>query len=56
MAVAGVGGVGKCSGQPCIKVFVVKKTVDLLKQLPAVIEGYTVEVQETGEIRALDPS
>ncbi len=58
MAVAGVVGTaqGECAEKPCIKVFVVKKTADLLKQLPTVIEGYTVELQETGEIRALDPS
>ena len=46
----------ECSGQPCIKVFVVKKTPDLLKQIPSTIEGYTIAVQETGEFRALDPA
>ena len=49
-------GLGECSGKPCIKVFVVKKTPDLLKQIPSTLEGYTVEVQETGEFRALDPA
>ncbi len=58
MSLPGVVGTaqGECAGKPCIKVFVVKKTADLLKQIPAAIEGYAVEVQETGEIRALDPS
>ena len=58
MALPGVVGTaqGECAGKPCIKVFVVKKTADLLKQIPTVIEGYAVEVQETGEIRALDSS
>ena len=58
MALPGVvgTGLGECSGKPCIKVFVVKKTPDLLKQIPSTIEGYTVAVQETGEIRALDSS
>lgn len=58
MSLPGVVGtaLGECSGQPCIKVFVVKKTADLLKQIPSAIEGYEVAVQETGEIRALDPS
>ncbi len=46
----------ECSGQPCIKVFVVKKTPDLLKQIPSTLEGHPVEVQETGEFRALDPA
>ena len=45
---------GECSGEPCIKVFVIKKTTDLLDQIPDSIEGYKVEVQETGEIKALD--
>ncbi len=58
MALPGVVGTaqGECAGKPCIKVFVTKKTPELLKQIPSVIEGYPVAVQETGEIRALDPS
>ncbi len=58
MALPGVVGtaIGECVGKPCIKVYVEKKTPELLKQIPSAIEGYTVEVQETGEIRALDPS
>ena len=47
-------GQGECSGEPCVKVFVVEKTAELLRQIPSAIEGYTVEVVETGEIRALD--
>ncbi len=56
MALPGVVGTaqGLCDGAPCIKVFVVKKTPELLKQIPSVLEGYTVEVEETGVIRALD--
>ena len=56
MSLPGVVGTaeGLCDGKPCIKVFVVKKTPELLKQIPDVLEGYTVEVQETGVIRALD--
>ena len=49
-------GLGECSGKPCIKVFVVKKTPDLLKQIPSTLEGHPVEVQATGEFRALDPA
>jgi hypothetical protein len=56
MALPGVVGTaqGLCDGKPCIRVFVVTKTADLLVQIPDVLEGYTVEVQETGVIRALD--
>jgi hypothetical protein len=57
MALPGVVGTaqGLCDGQPCIKVFIVKKTPELLRQIPAEIEGYTVAAEETGEIRALEP-
>ena len=58
MALPGVVGtaIGECAGKLCIKVYVEKKTPELLKQIPSAIEGYTVAVQETGEIRALDPN
>ena len=57
MSLPGVVGTGQglCDGQPCIKVFIVKKTPELLSQIPAEIEGYTVAVEETGEIKALEP-
>ncbi len=56
MSLPGVVGTaqGECAGKPCIKVFVVKKTSDLLKQIPATLDGYAVEIQVTGEIKALD--
>lgn len=56
MSVPGVVGIaqGECAGQPCIKVFVAKKTSELLREIPATIDGYLVDVQETGEIRALE--
>ena len=53
MSIPGVVGTaqGLCSGEPCIRVFVVEKTDQLLKQIPAEIEGYKVDVEETGVIR-----
>ncbi len=58
MSLPGVVGTaqGLCEGKPCIKVYVEKKTPDLVKQIPSTLEGYEVIIQETGEIRALDPS
>lgn len=58
MSLPGVVGTaqGQCAGEPCIKVFVTKTTSDLLRRIPSTIEGYPVAVEETGEIRALDPS
>ncbi len=56
MSIPGVVGTaqGLCAGKPCIKVYVVKKTPDLMKQIPATLEGYAVEIQVAGEIKALD--
>ena len=57
MAIPGVVGTGQglCSGEPCIRVFVEKKTDDLLNQVPTEIEGYLVDIAETGEFRKLEP-
>lgn len=56
MSLPGVLGTaqGLCSGKPCVKVYVDKKTPELIKQIPSTLEGYTVEIQETGGIKALD--
>ena len=56
VALPGVVGTAQCeySGTPCIGVFVAQRTDALLRQMPSTLEGYAVEVQETGEIRALD--
>ncbi len=57
MAMSGVVGTaqGLCDGEPCIRVFVIKKSDELMGQIPPQIEGYPVDVQETGEFRKLDP-
>ena len=54
MSLSGVVGVGQgeCSGEPCIRVLVVQKTPELVSKIPTAIEGYAVEVQETGDIKA----
>lgn len=55
MSIPGVVGTGQslCDGQPCIKIFVSKKTVQLEKKIPKNLEGYTVVIQETGKFKAL---
>ena len=57
MAIPGVVGTvqGLCDEEPCIRVFVVESSAELLSRIPPDIEGYPVEVQETGEFRKLDP-
>ena len=38
---------------PCLKVMAVKKTEDLEKAIPKTLDGYPVEIEETGIIRPL---
>ncbi len=55
MCIPGVVGTaqGLCDNKPCIKVYVVKRSLELEQKIPPVLEGYTVDVEETGEIHAL---
>lgn len=55
LSIPGVVGVGEglCQGRPCIKVYVRKKTPALAEEIPAIIDGFPVDVEETGEFRAL---
>jgi hypothetical protein len=57
LATPGVVGVyvGLLADQktPCLKVMVVKKTKELEQTLPKSLEGYPVELDETGAIRPM---
>ena len=55
MAISGVIGVGQglLDNTPCIKVFVVEKTPELQRQIPNVLDGHPVLIQQSGPIRAL---
>ena len=55
MAVPGVVGIaeGESQGMPCIKLFVVDRNSELLRQIPDTLEGYLLQVEESGEFRAL---
>lgn len=55
MSLPGVVGTaqGLCSGRPCIKVYIVKKSAELGRNIPDTIEGYPVMVEESGEFKAL---
>jgi hypothetical protein len=54
MSIPGVVGVGQglCDNNPCIKVYIIKRTPELDKRIPALLEGYEVSIEITGEIRA----
>ena len=55
MSIEGVVGTaeGLCNVKPCIKVYVIKKTQELEQKIPKSIEGYNVDIEKTGEFRAL---
>jgi hypothetical protein len=55
VSIPGVVGIaeGESEGEPCIKVYVARKTPELMSQIPSSLEGYAVRVEETGEFRAL---
>ncbi len=56
LALDGVIGIGRglCGGAPCIKVMVLKKTPELAEAIGSEVDGYAIDIIETGEIRALD--
>ncbi len=56
MKIEGVVGTaqGLCDGAPCIKIYVARKTPELLGQLPATIAGHPVVIEETGAFKALE--
>jgi hypothetical protein len=55
MSIAGVVGtaIGDCSGNPCIKVLVAKKTDILRQQIPSMLETWQVEIIESGEVKPM---
>lgn len=54
MRLPGVVGTAESlqDGRPCILVMVAALTPELRRQIPREIEGYPVEILETGELRA----
>lgn len=56
MAITGVVGVWEgrtASDRPCIRVAVDKKTADLAKKIPPVLQGFPVEIEETSPFRPM---
>ena len=55
MALPGVVGTaqGLCDDKPCIKIYVVALTPELEQKIPKNLEGYPVDIEVTGEFRAL---
>jgi predicted NodU family carbamoyl transferase len=55
MSVPGVVGTaeGLCDDRPCIKVYVVKRSMEIDKKIPGTLEGYPVKIEVTGELRTM---
>ena len=54
MAVPGVVGIaeGLSQGKPCIKVFVVDRNSELLRRIPETIDGFLIQIEESGEFKS----
>lgn len=54
MSIPGVVGTGQgiCDDKPCIKIFVIETTPALTQQVPKIIEGFQVDLEESGGVRA----
>ena len=56
LAIPGVEGtaIGMCNDKPCIKIFTSARPDEIQPMIPAMIEGYQVVVEYTGQFRALE--
>lgn len=50
---SGVAGtaIGECGGAPCIKVYLERRSEELLAEIPSRYQGFRVSIEETGTIR-----
>lgn len=58
-AIPGVAGIGESlgrDGRPCVRIFVERLTPALERALPRTLEGWPVEIEESGPIRGLPDS
>ena len=58
MSMPGVLGtaIGESEGRPCIRILVAERTTEMGRAIPTEVDGYTVEITETGQIKALEDS
>jgi len=54
MSIPGVVGtsIGERSGEPCLRVLVAKKASQVRRAIPELVEGFPVDVVETGAFHA----
>ena len=59
MALPGVVGVAEgalADGSPCLRVYVVRRTPELDRALPDTLDGWPVDIEESGKFRAMGDS
>jgi hypothetical protein len=44
-------GIGSCNGNPCLKVYVVRRDAPVISNVPSTLGGWDVSVEVSGEIR-----
>lgn len=47
--VTGVG-VGSCDGEPCLVVYLIRRSEDVVRALPDRVDGYPVRLEVTGRV------
>jgi len=54
MSEAGIAAtaISVCDGTPCLKVYVLVRTDEVMSRIPKTFEGYQVTVMESGELEA----
>jgi hypothetical protein len=57
MSIPGVVGtaIGECAGEPCLRVMVARETSRIRRAIPDRVDGFPVDVVETGAFRARQP-
>ena len=55
LSVPGVVGTAQslCDSKPCIRVYVIQISAELTRQIPDMIDGYPIVIEEVGEIHTL---
>ncbi|MDA1347603.1 MAG: hypothetical protein O3A47_01865 [Chloroflexi bacterium] len=43
-----------CDGVPCIRVFITSASTEVIASIRVLFQGYTVDIEETGEFRAFN--
>lgn len=48
-------GIGRCDGEPCIVVYLIRRTEDVEEAIPPRVSGYPVRLEVTGRVVPREP-